>query len=315
MSNQPQPSLLHTSTDKIVNVASVPLRSPFRYPGGKTWLVPTARAWLTSRKSLPDVFVEPFAGGAIIGLTVAFEHLADKVILAERDEGVSAVWRLIIDDNGGDWLARRIEAFDLTEANVLEVLEGEPSELREKAFQTILRNRVHRGGIMAKGAGLIKFGEDGKGLRSRWYPKTLARRIREIGQIRGRLAFGGADGFALLEEHMGNERAALFLDPPYTAGESGKRAGLRLYNHSLIDHQRLFATMARAQSDFLMTYDNDEAVQHMAAAHGFEVLAVAMKSTHHAKMTELLINKDLSYVTHTPVGATGTLAFAGTDKW
>ncbi len=25
----------------IVNVASVPQRSPFRYPGGKTWLVPT----------------------------------------------------------------------------------------------------------------------------------------------------------------------------------------------------------------------------------------------------------------------------------
>jgi hypothetical protein len=25
---------------KPVNVAAVPLRSPFRYPGGKTWLVP-----------------------------------------------------------------------------------------------------------------------------------------------------------------------------------------------------------------------------------------------------------------------------------
>ena len=24
----------------IVNVASVPQRSPFRYPGGKTWLIP-----------------------------------------------------------------------------------------------------------------------------------------------------------------------------------------------------------------------------------------------------------------------------------
>lgn len=29
--------------DKIVNVASVPFRSPFRYPGGKTWLVPQIR--------------------------------------------------------------------------------------------------------------------------------------------------------------------------------------------------------------------------------------------------------------------------------
>src|SRR5260370_34987117 len=30
----------------IVNVASVPQRSPFRYPGGKTWLVPHVRRWL-----------------------------------------------------------------------------------------------------------------------------------------------------------------------------------------------------------------------------------------------------------------------------
>jgi DNA adenine methylase len=62
--------------DKIVNVASVPLRSPFRYPGGKTWLVPRIRRWLASLPSKPDEFVEPFTGGGIVGLTVAFEDLA-----------------------------------------------------------------------------------------------------------------------------------------------------------------------------------------------------------------------------------------------
>ena len=30
-------------SDKVVNVASVPQRSPLRYPGGKTWLVPARR--------------------------------------------------------------------------------------------------------------------------------------------------------------------------------------------------------------------------------------------------------------------------------
>jgi len=30
----------------IINVASVPQRSPSRYPGGKTWLIPTVRKWL-----------------------------------------------------------------------------------------------------------------------------------------------------------------------------------------------------------------------------------------------------------------------------
>jgi hypothetical protein len=31
---------------KVVNVASVPHRSPFRYPGGKTRLVPQVPGWL-----------------------------------------------------------------------------------------------------------------------------------------------------------------------------------------------------------------------------------------------------------------------------
>jgi len=31
--------------------SSVPQRSPFRYPGGKTWLVPYIRDWFRSKKA------------------------------------------------------------------------------------------------------------------------------------------------------------------------------------------------------------------------------------------------------------------------
>ncbi|HAY18799.1 MAG TPA: DNA methyltransferase, partial [Rikenellaceae bacterium] len=44
---------------KVVNVSSVPQRSPFRYPGGKTWLVPTSRKWF-SHCSGCDTLIEPF---------------------------------------------------------------------------------------------------------------------------------------------------------------------------------------------------------------------------------------------------------------
>ena len=55
-----------------VNVASVPQRSPFRYPGGKTWLVPYLRDWLRHQQTKPSRFIEPFAGGGIVSLTVGF---------------------------------------------------------------------------------------------------------------------------------------------------------------------------------------------------------------------------------------------------
>src|SRR5213078_3422752 len=91
----------------IVNVASVPQRSPFRYPGGKTWFVPYLRDWLGSRKKRPAVFVEPFAGGGIASLTVAMEALADRVVMAELDSNVAAVWKAIL-SNGATELIRRI---------------------------------------------------------------------------------------------------------------------------------------------------------------------------------------------------------------
>jgi len=154
-------------THKPVNVASVPQRSPFRYPGGKTWLIPYIRSWLASKITPVCVLVEPFAGGGIVGLTAGFEGHADHVVLVERDGNIAAVWNTIL---GGQakWLADQILNFDLTRANVTAVRNKEPATQRERAFAVILRNRVQRGGIMAEGAGLVKTGENGRGLNSRW---------------------------------------------------------------------------------------------------------------------------------------------------
>lgn len=274
---------------KPINVSSVPQRSPFRYPGGKTWLVPYIRDWLLSKKNRPSRLIEPFAGGAIVSLTTAFEGLARHVIFAELDASVASVWRVVLNGQA-EWLAKQILEFDLTLENVMAVLSQNTAELREKAFQTILRNRVQRGGILADGAGLIKTGENGRGLNSRWYPDTLARRIREINQQKDRMSFVEGNGFDLIEEHKADADAAFYIDPPYTV------AAKRLYKVWQIDHARLFSAMAACQGDFLMSYDNTAEIVALAAKHGFESKPIAMKSTHHAKMTELLIGKDLSWL-------------------
>jgi len=276
----------------IVNVASVPQRSPFRYPGGKTWLVPHIRRWLKSRPRRPQELIEPFAGGAIVGLTAAFEDLVQFVTLVEKDDDVAAVWQSILHPHQGRWLAERIVGFELTPESVRREL-GTPRcklSLRERAFKTLLRNRVQRGGILAAGAGLMKEGENGRGLASRWYPETLRRRIEAIMAIRRKLAFRHDDGMRAIEENAANPEVAFFVDPPYTV------AGRRLYTYSETDHPALFRMMARVAGDFLMTYDNTAEIRRLANRHGFEMRLVPMKSTHHAEMTELLIGRDLGWI-------------------
>ncbi len=277
------------SAAKPVNVASVPQRSPFRYPGGKTWLVPYVREWLQSKRERPSRLIEPFAGGAIISLTVAFERLAKHVLFAELDENVAAVWRVVLNGHA-EWLAKQILNFDLSMDAVKRVLTQSPETIREKSFQTILRNRVQRGGIMAAGAGLIKAGENGRGLKSRWYPQTLARRIREINRLKDRLTFVEVDGFKLIEEHKADKDVAFYIDPPYTL------AARRLYTAWEIDHSKLFKLMSECKGDFLMSYDNTDEVSKLAETFGFQSKPIAMKNTHHAKMTELLIAKNLDWL-------------------
>lgn len=284
---------------QIVNVASVPKRSPFRYPGGKTWLIPQIRRWLQSLPRKPVELIEPFAGGAIVGLTAAFECLAESVKIIEKDEDVAAVWRTILHPLHGPWLAERISTFTFSEENVRLALESPRWRLssRERAFKTILRNRVQRGGILAQGAGLMRTGENGRGMASRWYPETLKKRILEIADPRVRTKIDFVEGDGIEQIRAGAQRTDIvyFVDPPYTV------AGRRLYTFSELDHEDLFRALSETSGDFLMTYDDAEPIRALAGRFGFETALIAMKSTHHAKMSELLIGRDLRWL-HRPLG-------------
>ena len=280
-------------TGQIINVASVPQRSPFRYPGGKTWLVPRIRQWLASLCWNPSVFLEPFAGGAIVGLTVAFEKLAEKVVLVELDEEVAAVWMTILSDDC-EWLAERILSFDMTAENLRKELAHKATSVKRVAFQTILKNRTLHGGIMAPGSGFIKHGENGKGIKSRWYPQTIARRIIAIANIRNRIEFVLGDGIQAIRLHGPLKNAAMFIDPPYTA--AGKMAGTRLYKYFELDHELLFTESSKVKGDVLLTYDNAPEIAELAFRYSFDTRTVSMKNTHHTKMTELLIGRNLNWL-------------------
>jgi DNA adenine methylase len=279
------------TSQRVVNVASVQQLSPFRYPGGKTWLIPQIYKWIQSMKFTPEVFIEPFAGGGIVALTVANENLAGHVIMVEIDDEIAAVWKTIFDGDA-DWLINRILSFDMTLKNVNQVLTDEYTTTEEKAFRTIVKNRTFHGGILAKGSGLIKHGENGKGITSRWYPQTLAKRLNYIKKFKNKITFIQANGMDIIQSNL-NSRAVFFFDPPYTAG--GKKAGSRLYNYSELDHEQLFSFCDNINC-FLMTYDISPKIELLAKKYDFEIKEIPMKNTHNVKMKEYIISNNLNWV-------------------
>jgi DNA adenine methylase len=282
---------------KPVNVASVPQRSPFRYPGGKTWFVPTFRHWMAQISPKPSILVEPFAGGGIISLTALFENLVERVVMVELDDEIAAVWQSIVNGDA-KWLANRILNFQLTKGTVIQEITKTPKTQREKAFKTILKNRTLHGGILAEGSGFLQYGENGKGIRSRWYPATLAKRLINLNHVAHRIDFRCGDGIKAIQEFASRSDVVYFIDPPYTAG--GKKAGKRLYKHFDIDHKCLFTICGSVRGDFLITYDNADEVKSMAREHGFQMRLIPMTNTHHATMEELVIGKNLSWMDSFP---------------
>lgn len=277
----------------VVNVASVQQLSPFRYPRGKTWLIPRLIKWLKSLARPPAELIEPFAGGGIVSLTTANLSLAQHVTMIELDSDVAAVWQTIFSEHA-EWLAGEIICFDLTPANVKARLAPPSPSVQESGFRTILRNRTNHGGILAPGSGMLKQGEDGRGIKSRWYPETLQKRILKAATLRDSITFIQGDGIQVMRDNAHRKDAVFFIDPPYTA--AGKKAGSRLYTHSDLDHAELFRVTSTVKGDFLMTYDDAEGVRQLAAKHGFQMRTVSMKNTHHAKMKELLIGRNLDWI-------------------
>lgn len=290
-------SLLHSIIAHLNKAASNtametgPQYGIFRYPGGKSWLIPEIKNWIASLPKKPSIFVEPFAGGAIAGLTVAAEGLAPKVLLSEIDADISSVWKTVFGERNADidWLCERLRTFAVSVDSVNEVLERRPANHRERAFRTIVRNRMSRGGLMTSGAGLLKNGEKGKGLASRWYPDTLIDRIQTLRQLRHRIAFEQSNALDVFGRFSGDPDAVFFIDPPYTAG--GNNAGRRLYTHSEVDHRELFRLTASISGRAMLTYHDVPEVRALAKRHKFEVREISMKTTHHKVQNELLILK------------------------
>ena len=177
--------------------------------------------------------------------------------------------------------------------SVEQTLGCRPGSLREKAFQTLLKNRTYHGGILAHGSGVIKYGENGRGVKSRWYPETISKRFEAIYRKRERLSFLETDGLEVMRRSANSRDTVFFIDPPYTAG--GKNAGTRLYTHSEVNHEDLFRIVQSLAGDFIMTYDNTPEILGLAHAHGFQTRAIPMKNTHNAAMTELLVGRNLNW--------------------
>lgn len=261
-------------------------QSPLRYPGAKSGLAAIiAKLVSESSKSIgrPELFVEPFAGGASTALRLAGSGVATRILLADADPLVTRFWQVAAADT--DWLIDRMWDEPVTLDRWDYWRSWTPTDPRERdvAVKCLFLNRTTFSGILHGRAGPIggRTQTSRYKIDCRFSKEALAARLRLIGDLykSGRLVdVWCKDWRATLRDvvewypQLIPNRVVAYLDPPYWS-KSPKLYGRSFDpdggyspreppdNHSDwragLAHYRLAEYLRRrAQLRWILSYDN-----------------------------------------------------------
>lgn len=234
--------------------------SPLRYPGGKA-VLSDFLAEVVSVNGLEDgTYVEPYAGGAGVALSLLFSEHVQRIVLNDADPCVYAFWNVVLNRSGD--LIRRLQDTPVTIQEwrrQRDIYRNQSRHSRIKvAFASFYLNRCNRSGIMVNGGPIGGFQQSGKWkLDARYNKDELIRRIEKIHLYRDRIEVSNMDAVEFLRNVIRRRKdldhMLVYLDPPYYA------KGSRLYlNHYRPEDHAKLAAFIKGQTSFtwLMTYDD-----------------------------------------------------------
>lgn len=209
-------------------------------------------------------YVEPFAGGAGVGVHLLLGEFVRRVVLNDLNYHVFCFWKTVKEDC--EYLCRRILQTRVTVENwrrqrrVLARAEEHP--VSEVGFAFLFLNRTNRSGIV-KGGVIGGTAQAGKWrIDARFYRDELVRRIRAISAYGHRIdvyCMDAEDFVARVLAKM-NGKCFVYFDPPYF--EAGNRLYLNGYSEK--DHARLAGVIQEGmRHPWVATYDQHRVIRRL----------------------------------------------------
>ena len=69
--------------------------SPLRYPGGKNRLADFIRIVIQNTGLHDCTYIEPFAGGAGVALSLLLDNTVDTIVINDSDKAIYSFWRSV----------------------------------------------------------------------------------------------------------------------------------------------------------------------------------------------------------------------------
>lgn len=254
----------HAEIENCKNNGAITPVSIALFPGRKWWFLRYAAAYF--RKHPCRTLYEAFSGSAVVGMTLLYAGIVDRLVLVERDERVACMLNGILNDRA---MADKYEAFECTRESVQRLFRTE-----ESAFSFLVQTRVGNRGKLNGGLRVI--------IEERWCRRLVANSIRRIQTKRDRIEIINGDGVKVIQQHLSDPNAGCFADPPYP--EKGKS----LYGY-VVDHPEIFSLLAAWHGPWLLTEDTSVLIRRLVTCYRFSSKRLIMNTADHQKKSELMI--------------------------
>lgn len=240
--------------------------SPLRYPGGKGRLAPYFKQILKDNQLCDGVYVEPYAGGAAVALSLLLDCYASKVIINDIDRSIFAFWDSVLNETEEfcELIEKTPVSISVWKEQAAIQRNKEKYSLIELGFSTFFLNRTNRSGILSAGAiGGVNQSGDWK-IDARYNKNELIDRIQLISRHRKKIDLYNLDAIELLEsiEYKLPNKSIIYLDPPYYV----KGSSLYLNYYSDEDHKQIFKELQKMEKiHWILTYDYVEEIKNLYA--------------------------------------------------
>lgn len=265
--------------------------SPLRYPGGKLKVVDYVKRLFEVNDLMDGTYIEPYAGGASVALSLLFSEYASKIKINDIDRSIYAFWHSVLNEteafcrmvadtpvNMETWHAQR------------EVQQHKQEvELLVLGFSTFFLNRTNRSGILSGG---VIGGKEQTGnfkIDARFNKEDLIERIESVAEYADRIELTSMDAVELIKSiKKPTEKTFCYLDPPYYV--KGRDLYLNYYDDD--DHRAIAKAIKKYKGKWIISYDAVVFIRELYKDYRQKEYYLSYSAGNPAKGKEIVVYSD-----------------------
>lgn len=229
------------------------VKSPLRYPGGKSRAIPQIR------KNLPASFTEfrePFVGGGSVFLFIRQNYPHVKIWVNDLNYDLYCFWKTAQTDTKKMAAAAARIKDECSNGQTLfdELRQNFDAHLSEfdRAVRFFILNRISFSGTVDSG------GYSKLAFQTRFTHSSI-KRLLSLEPLLQDIRITHLDYKSVI--HEPGRDVFLFLDPPYLAATKSRLYGKNGSLHTAFDHVAFAAEMKRCPHQWLVTYDDSPEIR------------------------------------------------------